>query len=451
MKEVNLREYLEKYRNTDVDFYRFSGNYGDSLIWHGTKNLMSDLNIKATYVDVSFPVYNDVLFVDGGGNFNDYYSDIRNFLIRKGDLYKGIIILPHTIFGKRQIDILNGLGSNVTVFCRENISFNFVKENLKKREVYLWHDCAFYNHLSSKKKGVGVLKIFRSDGESVSKTTDSNYDVSGTGYARSPLDQIINILDAYEEIHTDRLHIAIASVLMNKKVKLYPNSYYKNKAVYDYSLAKYPNIQFIDSKHEDKGELGSILISDIFTKFIEGKSSDLNKELTAKASLEDLVFLLINANKKLWDFEDAARMHELGFEHIAKTKKLIDENNQIRNDIIKKVDKNLVQLLDIEPNFKATFYSESPGMIIDRLSTLFIKFAEIQRISQIIKEKDLKEEYLNKENLVAGQIEALADFLDVYFIKLRNKKVYFSVQDAVKIYNDTRIKKHIVKLKDNNK
>lgn len=450
MKEVDLRKYLEKYRNTSIDFYRFPGNYGDSLIWHGTRNLMSDLDIEAKYVDVSFPVYNDVLFVDGGGNFNDYYSDVRNFLIKKGDLYREVVILPHTIFGKKQVDILNGLDSNVIVFCRENLSFNFIKENFKKGGVYLWHDCAFYNRLSSKKSGSGVLKVFRSDGESAFQATDLSYDISSTGYARSPLDQLINTLDEYEEIHTDRLHIAIASVLLDKKVKLYPNSYYKNKAVYDYSLAKYSNIQFIESKHEDKHELNSILISDIFTKFIEGKSGDLNIELTDKVSLEDLIFLLINTNRKLWNLEDAARMHELGSNHIAKAKKLIDENNQIRNDTIKKIDKNLVELLDIEPNFKATFYSESPGMIVDRLSILFIKFAEIQKISQIIKEKDLKEEYLNKEKLIVRQIETLIDFLNVYFIRLKNKEVYFLVQDAVKIYNDTRIKKYITKLKDNN-
>lgn len=451
MKEVDLKKYLEKYRNISVDFYRFPGNYGDSLIWHGTKNLMSDLDIKVKYVDVSFPVYNDVLFVDGGGNFNDYYSDVRNFLIKKGDLYKEIVILPHTIFGKRQVDILNGLDSNVTVFCREKPSFDFIKENFKKGDVYLWHDCAFYNRISSKKSGSGVLKVFRSDGESLFQTTGSNHDISSTGYARSPLEQLMNTLDKYEEIHTDRLHIAIASVLLNKKVKLYPNLYYKNKAVYGYSLAKYPNIQFIESKHESKHELSSILVSDIFTKFIEGKSSDLNKKLTDKVSLEDLIFLLIDTNKRLWDLEDAARMHELGFDHIAKAKKLIDENNQIRSDIIKKIDKNLVELLDIKPNFKATFYSESPGMIIDRLSILSIKFAEIQKISQIIKEKDLKEEYLNKEKLIALQIETLTDFLDAYFIRLKNKEIYFSVQDAVKIYNDARLKKYITRLKDNDK
>ncbi len=137
MEELNLKKFLKRHADTTVDFYRFPGNYGDSLIWHGTKNLTFDLNIKVKYIDVSFPVCNDTLFIDGGGNFNDYYSDVKNFLIKKGNLYSEIVILPHTIFGKRQVDILNSLDGNVTVFCREYTSFNFMKTNLKKGEVYM--------------------------------------------------------------------------------------------------------------------------------------------------------------------------------------------------------------------------------------------------------------------------------------------------------------------------
>jgi len=167
MKELDLKLYLEKFKNQDVDFYRFPGNYGDSLIWHGTKNLFSELNIKTKAVDVSFPVYNKTLIIDGGGNFNDYYSDIRIFLIKKGNLYDEIIMLPHTIFGKKQIEILDNLESNVTVFCREKISADFVSKNAKKASVYLWHDCAFYNTFKSEKKGKGTLNTFRTDRESL--------------------------------------------------------------------------------------------------------------------------------------------------------------------------------------------------------------------------------------------------------------------------------------------
>ncbi len=247
MKELDLKEYLSKYKNTSVDFFRFPGNYGDSLIWHGTKKLLSSLNITEHYVDISSPKYNNVLFIDGGGNLVDYYSDVRDFLIKKPVLYDEIIILPHTIFGEKQIEVLNNVSSNLTIFCREKISAKFVEDNLTRGKVYLWHDCAFYNEFSKMPVGNGILNAFRTDNESILKVwPESNIDLSYNGYATKPLDGLIGILQKYAQVNTDRLHIAIISTLLGKQVGLFPNSYYKNKAVFDYSLKKFTNISFVE-------------------------------------------------------------------------------------------------------------------------------------------------------------------------------------------------------------
>lgn len=247
MKELDLRAYLDKYKNSKVDFFRFPGNYGDSLIWHGTKKLLSSLDISETYVDISSPKYNEVLLIDGGGNFVDYYSDIRDFLIKKKSLYSKIIILPHTIFGEKQIEVLNNISSKLTIFCREKVSAKFLEDNLIHGIVYLWHDCAFYNEFSQTVTGNGVLNAFRSDKESIiSVLPESNIDLSYNGYATKPLSELIDVLQKYAEVNTDRLHIAICATLLGKQVRLFPNSYYKNKAVFDYSLRKYPNICFVE-------------------------------------------------------------------------------------------------------------------------------------------------------------------------------------------------------------
>ena len=245
MEEFDLKKFLEKYRNARVDLCRFPGNYGDSLIWHGTKILLSELNISENYVEIDSPKSSDILFIDGGGNFVDYYSDVRDFLNKKPDLYREIVILPHTIFGYKQIDTLNKLSGNVTVFCREKISFDFVKQHLLKGNVYLWHDCAFYNHFSKSPEGNGILNAFREDKESIHNNVPSaNHDLSYNGYATKPLEDLVSYLMRYREINTDRLHLAICATLLGKKVNLFPNSYYKNKAVFDYSLKKFPNVSF---------------------------------------------------------------------------------------------------------------------------------------------------------------------------------------------------------------
>lgn len=246
-KELNPKNFLEIYKNQSVDFFRFPGNYGDSLIWHGTKILLSSLNILEQYVDISSQKYNNVLFIDGGGNLVDYYSDVRDFLIKKSSLYDEIIILPHTIFGEKQIQVLNNISSKLTVFCREKISAKFLEDNLIHAGVYLWHDCAFYNKFYPVSSGRDILNAFRSDKESILKILpESNIDLSYNGYATKPLNELINVLQKYEQINTDRLHIAIGAALLGKQARLFPNSYYKNKAVFDYSLKRFPNVSFVE-------------------------------------------------------------------------------------------------------------------------------------------------------------------------------------------------------------
>ena len=120
--ELDLKKYLEEFSHTKVDFFRFPGNYGDSLIYHGTKTLLDGLNINTNLVETDSDVCNEVLFIDGGGNFVDEYNDVYDFLSKKHDKYKRIVLLPHTICGEKQSKFLPSLGSNVTIFCREKFS-----------------------------------------------------------------------------------------------------------------------------------------------------------------------------------------------------------------------------------------------------------------------------------------------------------------------------------------
>lgn len=245
MKEFDLKIFLKKYERSCVDFFRFGGNYGDSIIWHGTMNLLSELNISIADVDLVSKKKNDILLIDGGGNLVDYYDDVRNFLLKKHNLYKEIVLLPHTIFGDKQIEFLSKLGNNTTIFCRERESAKFVDSYAKNCKVFLWHDCAFYNKFKKSDKGTGTLNAFRSDIESIVKhLPESNIDISYNGYATKPLNEFLTTIEQFEEINTDRLHVAITSMLLGKKVNLFPNSYFKNKAVFDYSLNKFSNIKF---------------------------------------------------------------------------------------------------------------------------------------------------------------------------------------------------------------
>lgn len=183
-------------------------------------------------------------------------------------------------------------------------------------------------------------------------------------------------------------------------------------------------------------------ISKIFSDFLDGTPTISN--LKSEARLVYLIRLNIETNRKLWDLEDLARMAELGSEHVATTKQEINKNNQIRNDLIKKIDIEVTSQMEIVPSdSQKRFYSESPGMIIDRLAILFIKLSVIRELLSVIKEEGLKKEYREKEDIILKQINLLGNFLDSYFNKLKHKEIFFEIQQPVKIYNDTRIKKYI--------
>ena len=180
-------------------------------------------------------------------------------------------------------------------------------------------------------------------------------------------------------------------------------------------------------------------ISAIFSNFIKNPKADS----THGAEVQKLIYLIIKTNKTIWNLEDSARLSELGDKHVAEVKKNIDIHNQQRNDLIREIDTVLARLLDVSRGPESSFYSESPGMIIDRLSIIFIKLAVVQKIISLIREDDLKMEYLEKEKMLEGQIESIGNFLDLYIERLLKKGVFFEIQRPVKIYNDTGVRKYI--------
>ena len=185
-------------------------------------------------------------------------------------------------------------------------------------------------------------------------------------------------------------------------------------------------------------------ILSIFSDFIKNPEEDSMYD----NEVEKLLYLIIKANKTLWELEDSARLSELGDKHVAEAKKNIDIHNQQRNDLIREIDTVLARLLDVSRGSEDSFYSESPGMIMDRLSIIFIKLSVVQKIISLIEEDSLRLEYFEKERILLSQIESIGNFLDLYIERLLKKEVFFEIQQPVKIYNDARVRKYI-KHRDN--
>jgi hypothetical protein len=90
---------------------------------------------------------------------------------------------------------------------------------------------------------------------------------------------------------------------------------------------------------------------------------------------ESLVARQHLANFELWHTEDAARTPGATDADLARVKRRIDETNQWRNDLSERIDQALLEKLSQEelPREGAPLHSETPGLMIDRLSILALK------------------------------------------------------------------------------
>jgi hypothetical protein len=81
------------------------------------------------------------------------------------------------------------------------------------------------------------------------------------------------------------------------------------------------------------------------------------------------------ANFDLWHIEDEARTPGISEAELARVKRGVDKTNQLRNDLAEELDQTLLNWLEGHglPNCDAPLHSESPGLMIDRLSIMALK------------------------------------------------------------------------------
>lgn len=145
------------------------------------------------------------------------------------------------------------------------------------------------------------------------------------------------------------------------------------------------------------------------------------------------------ANFDLWHTEDRARAPLATDADIAEVKRNIDGYNQLRNDLAERCDALLLESLDARglPNPEAALNSESPGLMIDRLSILALKIyhtrEEIGRAAA-----PAGHEQRNRERLalLTEQREDLVACLDRLWEEVLAGTRRFKIYRQLKMYND---------------
>ncbi len=141
-------------------------------------------------------------------------------------------------------------------------------------------------------------------------------------------------------------------------------------------------------------------------------------------------------NFSLWHEEDVARRDDLGFERIYQAKRNIDRFNQERNNFAEEMDKAVVAALN-PPASGCPRNSETPGMMIDRLSILALKEFHMQE--ETVRPGAAaghREKCAEKLARIRQQRADLTGCLAELFADVVAKRRTFSAYFQFKMYND---------------
>ena len=128
--------------------------------------------------------------------------------------------------------------SNITYFARDKfLSKETIPDSIFCHDMAIFLKPPRFLNFSIIEEG----NFFRTDIEknNLQVIPQNNIDVSLSGSENSETDLFFKNLNQCNLINTDRLHIAIASSLLNKKTNLYPGNYKKIESVYYSSIDQY--------------------------------------------------------------------------------------------------------------------------------------------------------------------------------------------------------------------
>ena len=156
---------------------------------------------------------------------------------------------------------------------------------------------------------------------------------------------------------------------------------------------------------------------------------------TGQNELEGLLLRQHRANFDLWHREDEARDPEAGDSAIAAVKRAIDALNQRRNNLVEQLDTLL--LSRIQQNSAAPLHSETPGLILDRLSILSLK---IFHTAEQTTRSDVAEGHLARNRdrlaLLREQRADLTACLAALWNDVDKGERRFKLYRQLKMYND---------------
>lgn len=271
------------------------GNAGDSIISMGTFEYLKKYSIPYIIDSTVSKCRGRVVAFAGGGAMTGHYKVSEDRIKETLSLSRKTIVLPHTFL--HVPSFFKNAQSKLAIFAREQTTYETIRAELPDAKRYIFHDLAMHlrgsellsgeervpirllscigsgswkQRLRPLRKYPGAAKAFSKIRIQASASDTLNCfrtDVEASGVAR-PADNFdlsklfelgsetreasrasaalfIDAIKLFKNIRTDRLHCAITAALLGKQVEFYPNSYFKNLAVYEYTLKpNFPSVEW---------------------------------------------------------------------------------------------------------------------------------------------------------------------------------------------------------------
>lgn len=204
------------------------GNLGDWLIRASERLLFQKINcsvVESWVIDQPLPVLPQVDFCvwGGGGNFGTNYLNAyhpRRAMFERAKLASiPTVVLPCSMFGE-------GEQPPDFLFCRERVSLSYYPSSVLVPDLALGYDGP--TQRPCKRSGYFIRQHEERINQHLTPLSEGDPSAMVGDYF-----YYFDLASRYEEIVTDRLHFAIVGLMLDKKVTLLKNSYFKNYAMWE--------------------------------------------------------------------------------------------------------------------------------------------------------------------------------------------------------------------------
>ena len=190
------------------------------------------------------------------------------------------------------------------------------------------------------------------------------------------------------------------------------------------------------------GMLSGTAIAKLHDECVRAWHNNAEADSPVDTDFSALVRRQHRANFELWHIEDEARRPNATDADLASVKRRIDATNQRRNDLAEQIDEMLLNELIPQalPRPDAPLHSESPGLMIDRLSILSLKIYHTrEEAGRSAAPAGHAERNRARLELLVEQRSDLAACLHALWHETLEGRRRFKVYRQLKMYNDPEL------------